>query len=310
MRPMICRVCVLFAVLLVAFGNAQVTAQTVAEADYWLVNASRDHGFSIEEAAAAAGVSVAAAQQRLGSGELPATAAPVIEGQEKILPYPGGRHPRIGFLDGAIDPMRGTKVSVFAPWDEAAYVVVDVPEAIFSNLGLVFLAHTHVPTIWDESNTKLPDVQWEREASGRLRQERRLPNGIVFGTEVTPIANGAAMRMWLTNGTDAPLSSLRTQVCVMLKGLPGFTALNEEGKTFESPVAIARAQDGSGHALLTAWSHTGRAWGNPDVPCIHADPIFPDAAPGATVEVLGEIVFSEKDSVDVISTDMAQRFKP
>jgi hypothetical protein len=38
----------------------------------------------------------------------------------RVLPYPGGRHPRVGFLDGAIDPQRGTKASVFAPWGKTA----------------------------------------------------------------------------------------------------------------------------------------------------------------------------------------------
>jgi len=71
-----------------------------------------------------------------------------------VLPYPGGRHPRIGFLDGAIDPQRGTKASVFLPWDHSSYIVIDVPEAIWSQHGLTYLAHTHIPTIWDN------DHQW------------------------------------------------------------------------------------------------------------------------------------------------------
>jgi hypothetical protein len=50
-----------------------------------------------------------------------------------VLPYPGGRHPRIGFLDGAVNPQRETKISVSTPWDEQSYVVVDLPEAIWSN---------------------------------------------------------------------------------------------------------------------------------------------------------------------------------
>src|SRR5262249_53482607 len=48
-----------------------------------------------------------------------------------VLPYPGGRHPRIGFLDGAIRPQRETKASVFAPWSDGGYAVADVPEAIW-----------------------------------------------------------------------------------------------------------------------------------------------------------------------------------
>src|ERR1051326_17357 len=35
-----------------------------------------------------------------------------------VLPYPGGRHPRIGFLEGAVSPRRETKASIFTPWDE------------------------------------------------------------------------------------------------------------------------------------------------------------------------------------------------
>ena len=35
-----------------------------------------------------------------------------------VLPYPGGRHPRIGFRDGMIRPQRETKASVFAPWKD------------------------------------------------------------------------------------------------------------------------------------------------------------------------------------------------
>ncbi len=34
-----------------------------------------------------------------------------------VRPYPGGRHPRIGFLEGAVEPQRETKVSVCSPWD-------------------------------------------------------------------------------------------------------------------------------------------------------------------------------------------------
>ena len=68
-----------------------------------------------------------------------------------VLPYPGGRHPRIGFRDGAIRPQRETKASVFAPWADGGYAVADVPEAVWfeptaSKPELLYLAHTHVPT--------------------------------------------------------------------------------------------------------------------------------------------------------------------
>ena len=83
----------------------------------------------------------------------------------RVLPYPGGRHPRIGFQEGAILPHRGTKASVFLPWDSSSYVVVDLPEAILSNLGLIYLAHTHTPTIWDARNLWLENIDWTRASA-------------------------------------------------------------------------------------------------------------------------------------------------
>jgi hypothetical protein len=122
-----------------------------------------------------------------------------------VLPYPGGRHPRIGFLDGAIDPQRETKFSVFTPWQpddrsRADYVVADVPEAIWSNLGLTYLAHTHIPTVWTKAGTTLPALEWTRHDNGMLSIERTLPNGIVFATRVVPQADHVAMQLSL-NGT-------------------------------------------------------------------------------------------------------------
>src|SRR4029450_3863677 len=90
----------------------------------------------------------------------------------KVLPYPGGRHPRIGFLDGAIRPQRETKFSAFLPWDLSQYVVVDVPEAIWIKRGkdreLLYLAHTDVLTIWTRQGISLEPLEWNRE-SGSLR---------------------------------------------------------------------------------------------------------------------------------------------
>src|SRR5438034_10143039 len=91
-----------------------------------------------------------------------------------VLPYPGGRHPRIGFLEGAIDPQRETKFSIFTPWDPASYVVVDLPEAIWSNLGLLYLAHTHVPTVWTRQGVALDPLEWSIREDGLLESQRRL----------------------------------------------------------------------------------------------------------------------------------------
>jgi hypothetical protein len=178
----------------------------------------------------------------------------------RTLPYPGGRHPRIGFLDGAMMPQRETKVSVFTPWDDSSYVVVDVPEAIFSNLGLIYLAHTHVPTLWDLQGIRLPKLEWNRLDSGALEMERRLPNGIAYGATVLPTKDSVRMELRLTNGTDSRLTGLRVQNCVMLAYAKGFEQQSNDNKRFLTPFAVAR-NDAGDRWIITAWTPSQRCWG-------------------------------------------------
>jgi peptidoglycan/xylan/chitin deacetylase (PgdA/CDA1 family) len=201
----------------------------------------------------------------------------------RVRPFPGDRHPRLGFFEGAILPLRGTKASVFLPWDPASYVVVDLPEAIFSNLGLLFLAHTHIPTIWDAQNVWIENVDWERQGDNRLRSRWDLPNKVSFGVSVAAENGEVRMELWLRNGTPQALAGLRTQVCVMLGRAAGF-----RNPVFAGPVATV--SDGR-HSIRTEWERAGRTWGNTQVPCMHSDPVLPDCAPGETVRVRGRLWF-------------------
>lgn len=210
----------------------------------------------------------------------------------RVLPYPGGRHPRHGFLDGAVAPQRETKVSVFTPWNDGGYVVVDVPEAIFSNLGLTYLAHTHIPTIWDAQGVRLPRLEWTRSWNGHLACERALPNGIVFGAGAAAGADGVRFELWLRNGTTNTLTGLRVQNCVMLGAATGFSTQTLTNKLFRPPFAAARSSDGA-RWVITAWERCGRAWGNEWVPCLHSDPVFADCEAGATVRLRGWLWFFE-----------------
>jgi len=264
------------------------------ELRYWLENMVQHHRFSVAEASEATGLSageVAAALARFGieAGRGPARPATATL---LVLPYPGGRHPRIGFLEGAIRPQRETKISVFTPWDPASYVVADVPEAIWSNLGLTYLAHTHIPTVFEKQGVQLAPLEWNRRADGSFDLERRLPNGIVFGTKVVPSPEAVRMEMWLTNGTAEPLSDLRVQNCVMLKAAAGFNALTNENKVFANPYVAARSDDGT-RWVITAWDPCHRPWANAPVPCLHSDPKFPDCPPGATQRLRGRLSFYE-----------------
>jgi len=275
-----------------------------AELAYWLRNALQFHRYSMDETAAALGMSAGeatAACERLG---IDPTHPAAIDTREKllVLPYPGGRHPRIGFLEGAIRPQRETKVSVFAPWQpadrtRADYVVVDVPEAIWSNLGLTYLAHTHVETIWTKAGAMLPRLEWTRRDDGTLDIERRLPNGIVFAAEVVPHVDHVALTLTLTNGTSDTLTDLRVQNCVMLKAAEGFHQQHNDNKRTVGPYIACRDEAG-GRWVLTAWKPNHRAWANAPCPCLHSDPKFDDCPPGETRAVRGWLSFFEGEDVE------------
>jgi hypothetical protein len=258
--------------------------------DRWLDNMVIDHRFSIDEVRMATGLSEADAGAAI---ETRAAATP--ETGFRILPYPGGRHPRIGFLDGAIDPQRETKVSIFPPWSDGGYVVVDVPEAVFSNLGLTYLAHRHIPTIWDDRSIELPRLEWDSNQSG-LSMKRKLPGGIEIASEVNAVNGSANMKLMLTNRTEDRLTGLRVQVCVMLKGALGFNTQEQLHGVTSPPFVAVRSEDAN-RWVITAWQPNHRVWTNPPVPCMHSDPIFPDCDPGQTVTVQGHLWFYEGETI-------------
>jgi hypothetical protein len=270
-----------------------------AELRYWLENMAWHHRFTPEEMQSATGLSpdeIAAALRRFDI--TPQTRPRRKPGDPLlVLPYPGGRHPRIGFLDGAIRPQRETKISVFTPWDDTSYVVADIPEAIWSNLGLTYLAHTHVPTVWTKQNLELEPLEWNRRADGTFDFERTLPGGIRFGTKVRPQVDAVRMEIWLTNGTHQTLSDLRVQNCVMLKGAAGFEEQTNDNKLFRDPYAACRSTDGR-RWVITAWEPCHRTWANPPCPCLHSDPKFPDCPPGETRRIQGWLSFYEGTAIE------------
>jgi len=267
------------------------------ELRFWLDNMLIQHRYTIDEAAAATSLTaeeVAAAAKRLAIDPAAqrerAADAPLL-----VLPYPGGRHPRIGFLDGAVDPQRETKVSIFAPWAGGGYAVADIPEAIWNQpetgRELLYLAHTHVPTMWSKRGVTLEPLEWKR-IEGGWQVERKLPNDVVFGTRVLPARDHVRMEMWLTNGTDKTLRGLVVQNCVMLKGLAGFAQQTNDNKLFRQPYVACHDADKS-RWIITAWQPCQRAWGNAPCPCLHSDPKFPDCDPGQTVRLRGWLSFYE-----------------
>lgn len=296
-----CLLCLLPGETLCAADPVEVVTPRVPasgpELRAWLLNMVGYHRYSADEVAAATGLSqeeIAAALQRFDISP----GMPLPDNDRLfVLPYPGGHHPRIGFLEGAIDPQRETKVSVFTPWHDpnasrADYVVVDVPEAIWSNLGLTYLAHTHVPTIWSKQGIAMEPLEWKRHSNGSLSHTRRLPNGIAFTSRVEPRSDHVRMRMSLTNGTAEPLSDLRVQMCVMLKGAAGFTEQTNDNKLLQSPYSAAHDPTKT-RWIISAWLPNQRTWANQRCPCLHSDPQFPDCPPGQTQTIDGWLSFYE-----------------
>jgi len=273
------------------------------ELKYWLKNMVWFHHFTNAEITAATGLKDSEILKAMEKFNIrpdnriePDDDSPLI-----LLPYPGGRHPRIGFLEGAIDPQRETKFSVFTPWDRDSYVVLDIPEAVWSNLGLTYLAHTHIDTIWSSKGIILPKLEWERQADGTLEIERVLPNKITFGAKVKSTKKAVRMEMWLTNGTNERLTDLRIQNCVMTKMATGFEQQTNDNKLFKNPYAACRSGDGK-RWIITAWENCHNLWGNEKCPCFHSDPKFPDLEPGQTYLLRGWLSFYE-------GTDIEKEFK-
>ncbi len=280
----------------------------------WLENALVEHRFTATETGAALGMTadeVLAASQRFNidvqKRRERKSADPLV-----VLPYPGGRHPRIGFRDGAIRPQRETKVSVFAPWADGGYAVADVPEAVWfepaaRNRELLYLAHTHVPTTWDRQQVSLEQLEWDRRADGSFALTRHFPNQVSMSATVVPAADGVSMQFAVANGLPQPLTGLRVQMCVMLGHLTGFEDCTNDNKHFAAPFAACHDRTGK-RWVITAWDRCGRAWGNPPCPCLHSDPVLEDCPTSETRSVRGWLWFYEGDDIEAELARLKARY--
>jgi hypothetical protein len=162
---------------------------------------------------------------------------------------------------------------------------------------LLYLAHTHVPTVWSRQGMALEALEWIRGEDDSLRVERRLPNNVSFGATVVPARDAVRLVLWLTNGTQETLRGLAVQNCVMLKGAAGFNSLSNDNKILRDPYVACRNSAGN-RWIITAWENCARPWGNAPCPCMHSDPQFPDCAPGETQRLNGWLSFYEGTDID------------
>ena len=216
------------------------------------------------------------------------------------------------------------------PWPSQYYLWLDLPETVFCEAGNLFLSHINFQ--FPSAFPDLPRVPWTVTPTG-IACRRRLPNGVEFEVRIAKRdAISVALTLEIFNGSGGPLRKLRTQTCAYLRGLKEFsecTVLNKyvceangrwtlleqcggrcdypEGR-LALPVVVTRSNVGNRLAAMTWFEDTGPIWMNPEHPCMHADPQFPDLAPGARHAVNGALIFFE-GSLDAFADRFRQEAK-
>ncbi|HNR32079.1 MAG TPA: hypothetical protein PKI11_14405 [Candidatus Hydrogenedentes bacterium] len=215
---------------------------------------------------------------------------------------------------------------VSPPWPSQDYIWLDFPEAVFTSQGLLFLSHVNPPFPTVFSN--LEPVPWERIPDG-VRFERMLPNGIGFGGGVTRASDTVvALELHIRNGSPEPLADITLQTCAFLRAISEFGDYTLENKfvhvpgsgwvsmtralelppgaeryrvgwrisgkaVSDLPVAVVVSKETDRLMAFTWGEHTLSLVGNPRHPCVHADPQFPDLAPGDAASIHGRLIFFE-----------------
>jgi len=215
---------------------------------------------------------------------------------------------------------------VSPPWASQDYIWLDFPEAIFTSQGLLYLSHINppIPTVF----SALPAVPWKETPDG-IAFERTLPNGVGFGGSVTRGKDSTVdLELHIRNGSTKELARITLQTCAFLRAIKefadysqdnkfvhvtddGWVAMNEaanrnkksaryrvgwrtSGKPVaDLPAAVVVSSDADRLVAMTWLDDTLSMVGNPRHPCFHADPKFPDLAPGEQASIRGKLVFFE-----------------
>jgi hypothetical protein len=223
------------------------------------------------------------------------------------------------------------------PWPSQDYLWFDFPEAIFTNVGLLYLSHVNpaFPCLFPD----LPHVPWKRLSDG-IAFERRLPNGVRFGGRLVRQNDQAVgTELYIFNGSQNTLADIKLQTCVFLRAIKEFSDYTAENKFVhipemgwvpfpkacrmereagryrlgwrggralaDLPVIATVSRDGRRLVAMTWFEDTYSLVNNPDHPCMHADPFFPTMEPGMRARVRGELIFFE-GNLD----DFSERLEP
>ena len=224
------------------------------------------------------------------------------------------------------------------PWPSQEYVWLDFPEAIFADVGLLYLSHVNPqhPVMFPD----LPTTPWHTIEDG-LCFERLLPNGVKFGGSVrTDSISTVLLELYIHNGGHLPLRDIRLQTCTYLRVIKEFSECTQQNKfvhtkkdgwlSYDSakdsksedghyrlgwrggpkvsnfPVMVALSNQPNRLLAMTWGEHTYSLTGNPNHPCIHADPFFQDLDPGKESRISGKLIFFE-GSLDTFATCLNER---
>ena len=219
-------------------------------------------------------------------------------------------------------------------WPCQDYLWLDFPEGVISDAGFHFLSAMN-PAIPEEEVlfTELPPVPWQRIDDG-LAYEQALPGGVTCAARVVATSDSTiGMHLELTNTGSETLTAVEGRTCLFLRATrdfgqyggdnklaylgkhgwvshtdvyqhkrPGRYPIHSEetGVSSDVPVSVCVSALGERLVAMTWFENTLKLGGNPERPCLHADPKWPDLAPGETVGLDGEIIFFEGTADDFL----------
>ncbi|MFC1713634.1 hypothetical protein ACFL6S_08200, partial [Candidatus Poribacteria bacterium] len=119
-------------------------------------------------------------------------------------------------------PPQRHAVEMVPPWDTEGHLTLRFPETLHSNLGLLFIDHYRADMLPVVDLQKLPDWQVDPD-TGAISYQCQLPNKVEFSGRITPGTDELDLEFTVKNGTDAELSRLGTQFCLVQSPCPTFS---------------------------------------------------------------------------------------
>ncbi len=214
------------------------------------------------------------------------------------------------------------------PWPSQDYIWLDFPEAVFTNQGLIYLSHIN-PQV-ESVYRHLPPLTWAVSDNG-LFYERHLPNQIALSGHIWKRQeNIVGLELTIRNHSSKTLADISLQTCAFLRAIREFADYTRDnklvhtekegwvslshamdmadedapyrvgwrtrGKRVADKPVIATISNRAKRFLAFTWGiHTLSLIGNPNHPCAHADPFFPEIPPGEKYSIGGLIGFFEGD---------------